>query len=59
MKIEDYKKKREEIEKSLQELNKKSNFISWIRVALFVAIVALLSYGYFNKNIVYILFDIY
>ena len=50
MKIEDYKKKREEIEKSLQELNKKSNFISWIRVALFVAIVALLSYGYFNKN---------
>lgn len=50
MKIEDYKKKREEIEKSLKELNKKSNFISWIRVALFIVIVAVLAYGYFNKN---------
>ncbi|MGN1033363.1 MAG: hypothetical protein ACI4PU_07835 [Intestinibacter sp.] len=50
MKIKDYKNKLEEIEKSLQKLGKKSNFISWVRVALFVVIMGLLSYGYFNKN---------
>ena len=50
MKIEDYRKKYKEIEKDLKELNKKSNSISWIRVGLFVVILGLLAYGYFNKN---------
>ena len=54
MKIESYKTEKLKVEKDLNEMTKKSDLISWIRVALFILIMGLLSYGYFKKiNIFY------
>ncbi|WP_455543236.1 MutS-related protein [Intestinibacter sp.] len=50
MKIENYKNEKIKIEKNLNEMKKKSNLISWFRVALFILMVCFLAYGYFNKN---------
>ena len=49
MKIESYKTEKLKVEKDLNEMTKKSDLISWIRVALFILIMGLLSYGYFKK----------
>lgn len=50
MKIEAYKNEKSKVEKDLKEMNKKSNLISWIRVALFILMTVFLAYGYFKKN---------
>ena len=50
MKIESYKTEKLKVEKDLNEMTKKSDLISWIRVALFILMVVFLTYGYFNKN---------
>ena len=38
MKIESYKTEKLKVEKDLNEMTKKSDLISWIRVALFILI---------------------
>ena len=50
MKIENFKNEKIKIEKDLKEMKRKSDLISWIRVALFILMVVFLAYGYFNKN---------
>ncbi|MDO5010367.1 MAG: mannonate oxidoreductase [Intestinibacter bartlettii] len=50
MKIENYKNDKIKVEKDLKEMTKKSDLISWIRVALFILVIAFLAYGYFKKN---------
>ncbi len=49
MKIDTYKQNKIKLKEELDDFNKKSNLISWIRVVLFVACVATFVYGYFNK----------
>ena len=50
MKIENFKNEKIKIEKDLKDMKRKSDLISWIRVALFILMVVFLAYGYFNKN---------
>ena len=56
MKIESYKTEKLKVEKDLNEMTKKSDLISWIRVALFILIMGLLSYGYFKKIDIFYVF---
>ena len=56
MKIESYKTEKLKVEKDLNEMTKKSDLISWIRVALFILIMGLLSYGYFKKIDIFLCF---
>ena len=50
MKIEIFKNEKAKVEQDLKSIKRKSDLISWIRVALFILMVVFLTYGYFNKN---------
>ena len=54
MKIEIFKNEKAKVEQDLKSIKRKSDLISWIRVALFILMVVFLTYGYFNKNNKYI-----
>ena len=51
MKIGIFKNEKAKVEQDLKSIKRKSDFISWIRVALFILMVVFLTYGYFNKII--------
>ena len=46
MKIEIFKNEKAKVEQDLKSIKRKSDFISWIRVALFILMVVFLTYGY-------------
>ena len=50
MKIEIFKNEKAKVEQDLKSIKRKSDLISWIRVALFILMVVFLTYGYFNNS---------